>query len=95
LTIVIVTAVTAPGWSAIYSYVDPRVCFHRRDCLALQAQLFVGDAALEAAAASDAAHIVQGSSGPHVRMIQTALNLLDGAKLEADGAYGGLTGAAA
>jgi peptidoglycan hydrolase-like protein with peptidoglycan-binding domain len=62
--------------------------------LALQSQLFVGDAALEAAAASDAAHIAQGSSGPHVRKIQTALNLVDGAKLNADGAYGGLTSAA-
>jgi peptidoglycan hydrolase-like protein with peptidoglycan-binding domain len=62
--------------------------------LALQSRLFVGDAALEAAAASDAAHIVQGSSGPHVRKIQTALSLLDDAKLNADGSYGRLTAAA-
>jgi hypothetical protein len=95
LTTTIVTAVTAPGWSAIYSYVDPRFVSIGGDCLALHSPLFVSDSALEAAAASDAAHIVQGSSGPHVRKIQTALNLLDDAKLEADGAYGGLTGAAA
>jgi peptidoglycan hydrolase-like protein with peptidoglycan-binding domain len=62
--------------------------------LALQSRLFVGDTALEAAAASDAAHIVQGSSGPHVRKIQTGLNLLDDAKLNADGSYGRLTAAA-
>jgi hypothetical protein len=53
--------------------------------LALQSRLFVGDAALEAAAASDAAHIAQGSSGPHVRKIQTGLNLVDGAKLTQTG----------
>jgi peptidoglycan hydrolase-like protein with peptidoglycan-binding domain len=62
--------------------------------LALQSRLFVGDAALEAAAASDAAHIAQGSSGPHVRKIQTGLNLVDGASLNADGSYGHLTAAA-
>ena len=44
--------------------------------------------------ASDAAHIAQGSSGPHVRKIQTALNLVDDAKLNADGSYGRLTAAA-
>ena len=62
--------------------------------MALQSQLFAGDAALEAAAASDAAHIAQGSSGSHVRKIQTALNLLDDAKLGEDGAYGRLTATA-
>jgi hypothetical protein len=62
--------------------------------LALQSQLFFGDPALEAAAASDAAHIVQGSSGPHVRKIQTALNLVDAAGLDVDGAYGRFTSAA-
>ena len=62
--------------------------------MALQSRLFVGDSALEAAAASDAAHITQGSNGPHVRKIQTALNLLDDAKLNADGSYGRLTAAA-
>ena len=62
--------------------------------MALQSRLFVGDSALEAAANSDAAHITQGSSGPHVRKIQTALNLLDDAKLNADGSYGRLTAAA-
>jgi hypothetical protein len=94
LTIAIVTAVTAPDWSAIYSYVDPRFVSIGGDCSALHSRLFVGDAALEAAAASDAAHIAQGSSGPHVRKIQTGLNLVDGAKLNADGSYGRLTAAA-
>jgi hypothetical protein len=57
----------------------------------LSSQLFRGDPALEAAADDDAAHIVQGARGPHVVKIQTALNTLDDAGLDADGAYGPAT----
>jgi hypothetical protein len=57
----------------------------------LSSQLFRGDPALEAAADDDAAHIVQGARGPHVVKIQTALNTLDDAKLNPDGAYGPAT----
>ncbi|MBV9929692.1 MAG: hypothetical protein JO013_01950, partial [Alphaproteobacteria bacterium] len=46
--------------------------------MALLAKLFRGDAALEAAAQTDAGHIVPGSRGDHVAKIQTALNQLDG-----------------
>jgi hypothetical protein len=50
----------------------------------LQSELFRGEPKLEAAAVSDPAHIVPGATGPHVRKIQTALFLLDGAAI-ADG----------
>lgn len=56
--------------------------------MALLSTLFRGDAQLEAAGASDSAHITPGSRGPHVAKIQTALNRLDGAALEADGKFG-------
>ena len=56
--------------------------------MALTSKLFAGDQALEAAATRDAAHIQMGARGPHVEKIQTALNLLDGAGLKADSAYG-------
>jgi peptidoglycan hydrolase-like protein with peptidoglycan-binding domain len=62
--------------------------------LALRSRLFLGDSNLEAAASSDAAHITRGAQGPHVQKIQTALNLLDRAGLDTDGAYGDLTAAA-
>ena len=62
--------------------------------MALQSKLFRGDAKLEAAAVSDAAHIVQGAKGDHVRKIQLALNQLDGTDLDADGIYGAATAAA-
>jgi hypothetical protein len=39
----------------------------------LQSQLFRGDPKLEAAAVSDAAHIVLGTTGEHVRKMQRAL----------------------
>jgi peptidoglycan hydrolase-like protein with peptidoglycan-binding domain len=57
----------------------------------LQSRLFRGDAKLEAAAVSDPAHIMPGTSGDHVRKIQLALNRLDGADLDPDGRYGQAT----
>jgi hypothetical protein len=57
----------------------------------LSSQLFRGDPALEAAANDDSAHIIQGARGPHVVKIQTALNTLDDANLDADGVYGPAT----
>jgi hypothetical protein len=52
--------------------------------MGLQSDLFRGDPRLEAAAVSDPAHITFGSSGPHVRKIQTALVLLDDAAIDDD-----------
>jgi peptidoglycan hydrolase-like protein with peptidoglycan-binding domain len=60
----------------------------------LQSKLFSGDAKLEAAAISDAAHITQGDSGDHVRKIQLALSQIDGRELDVDGRYGPATAAA-
>ncbi|MEP6833241.1 MAG: hypothetical protein ABJB74_07595 [Gemmatimonas sp.] len=66
--------------------------------MALQSQLFSGDATLEAAAVSDPAHIKPGASGPHVGKIQTALILLDDAAISDDELqrtfYGSTTAAA-
>src|SRR5262245_17656831 len=62
--------------------------------MALQSQLFRGDAKLEAAAVSDPAHIVPGATGEHVRKIQLALIQLDGAAIDPDGKYGPATAAA-
>lgn len=62
--------------------------------VALQSRALAGDAELEAAAVSDPAHIVEGTSGDHVRKIQLALIQLDGASIEADGRYGPATAAA-
>ena len=62
--------------------------------MALQSQSFRGDPKLEAAAVSDPAHILPGSSGPHVGKIQQALIQLDGASLVQDSAYGPATAAA-
>lgn len=59
--------------------------------MALQSQLMSGDPQLEAALLADRSHIEPGASGPHVAKIQTALILLDGAELLADGIYGSLT----
>ena len=59
--------------------------------MALQSRLLRGDTKLEAAAVSDAAHIVQGAAGEHVRKIQTALIQLDGATIDADGKFGPAT----
>jgi peptidoglycan hydrolase-like protein with peptidoglycan-binding domain len=62
--------------------------------MALQSKLFSGDAKLEAAAVSDPAHILPGSTGPHVAKIQRALILLDDAKNSEDSVYGPATAAA-
>lgn len=62
--------------------------------MALQSQLFRGDAKLEAAAVSDPAHILPGARGPHVDKIQAALIQLDGAGIAQDAAYGPGTAAA-
>lgn len=50
----------------------------------LQSRLFRGDPKLEAAAVSDPAHIIPGSSGAHVGKIQAALVRLDGAVISPD-----------
>jgi hypothetical protein len=60
----------------------------------LLSRLFRGDAKLEAAAVNDAAHILQGARGEHVRKIQAALNLLNSAALIPDAVYGPQTAAA-
>ena len=62
--------------------------------MALQSKLFRGDSKLEAAAVSDPAHIMIGAKGDHVRKIQQALTILDGADIDHDGAYGHKTAAA-
>lgn len=62
--------------------------------MALKSKLFSGDPKLEAAAVSDPAHIVPGARGDHVSKIQLALIQLDGAVIDADGAYGPATAAA-
>jgi peptidoglycan hydrolase-like protein with peptidoglycan-binding domain len=62
--------------------------------MVLQSMLFGGDSKLEAAAVSDAAHIVPGSSGSHVKKIQLALIQLDDARIVPDGIYGKATAAA-
>jgi peptidoglycan hydrolase-like protein with peptidoglycan-binding domain len=62
--------------------------------MALQSTLLRGDTQLEAAAVSDAAHIVPGARGGHVAKLQRALNELDDAALAEDGVYGPGTAAA-
>jgi peptidoglycan hydrolase-like protein with peptidoglycan-binding domain len=62
--------------------------------MTLQSQLFRGDAKLEAAAVSDASHILQGAKGDHVKKIQLALIQLDGTAITPDGSYGPATAAA-
>lgn len=49
--------------------------------MALQSQLFRGDSALESCLVNDAAHVVEGTRGPHINKIQRALVLLDGAPI--------------
>jgi hypothetical protein len=60
--------------------------------MSLRSKLFRGDSKLEAAAASNPAHIVPGSVGDHVGKIQQALIELDGADIArnelAVGSYG-------
>lgn len=60
----------------------------------LQSQLFRGVPQLESCATSDAAHVTPGARGDHVLRIQQALNALDGAGLNPDGAYGPATASA-
>jgi hypothetical protein len=48
----------------------------------LVSKFFRGDSKLEACLVNDAAHVTQGASGEHVYKIQTALFVLDGAKIE-------------
>ncbi len=50
----------------------------------LNSTQFRDDPALEACATRDAAHITPGSSGPHVRKIQDALNRVDDAGIGSD-----------
>jgi hypothetical protein len=59
--------------------------------MGLQSKLFHGDPKLEAAAMSDPAHIMRGARGEHVRKIQLALIMLDGADIKPDGDYGPAT----
>jgi hypothetical protein len=51
--------------------------------MALQSKLFRNDHRLEACAVSDASHVVEGAVGEHVHKIQTALMLLDDARIDA------------
>src|SRR5690242_6341451 len=66
----------------------------RKPFMALSSNLFKGDQILEQTAVQDSAHVTPGSSGPHVRKIQTALNLLDQAGLTEDAVYGPRTATA-
>ncbi len=58
----------------------------------LHSQLFRGDSALEACLVHDAAHVVEGTRGPHVNKIQHALILLDGALIDGSEVSAGLYG---
>jgi len=50
--------------------------------MTLSSNLFRGNAALEACAVKDAAHVIPGASGDHVARIQLALSVLDGSKID-------------
>lgn len=50
--------------------------------MTLKSNLFAGDAKLETAAASHTGHITPGAVGPHVKKIQAALAVLDGAVID-------------
>jgi hypothetical protein len=58
----------------------------------LQSRLFRGDNALESCLVKDAAHLVEGTRGPHVSKVQHALVLLDGALIEGSEVSVGLYG---
>lgn len=64
----------------------------------LRSRLFSSNQRLQACAVSDPAHVVDGDTGEHVRLIQAALVGVDGADIasgERDGArYGASTAAA-
>ena len=50
--------------------------------MALTSEIFRGDKKLEACLQSDPAHVTPGTSGNHVAKVQTALMMLDGAKID-------------
>jgi len=50
--------------------------------MALISETFRGDKKLQACLLSDPAHVTQGASGEHVAKLQTALMMLDGAKID-------------
>lgn len=50
--------------------------------MGLTSRKFRGDAKLESCLVSDPAHLTPGTTGDHVSKIQTALMLLDGAKID-------------
>jgi peptidoglycan hydrolase-like protein with peptidoglycan-binding domain len=50
--------------------------------MALSSQTFRGDQKLEACLVSDPAHVTPGATGEHVAKLQTALMMLDGAKID-------------
>jgi peptidoglycan hydrolase-like protein with peptidoglycan-binding domain len=64
----------------------------------LISRIFRNDRKLEACLISDPAHLTQGATGEHVGKLQTALTILDGAKIEgkeiAAAVYGPSTAAA-
>ena len=50
--------------------------------MTLKSNLFAGDARLQACALSHPNHITPGATGPHVRKLQAALAVLDGAVID-------------
>jgi len=52
--------------------------------LPLQSELFKEDAALAACLVKDSAHVTKGARGQHVEKIQTALFILDAARIDPD-----------
>ena len=64
----------------------------------LQSRLFRGNAALEACLVKDSAHLIQGSRGEHVRLVQRALVYLGEKEISGQeyrqGIYGLTTAAA-
>jgi peptidoglycan hydrolase-like protein with peptidoglycan-binding domain len=64
----------------------------------LKSKLFSGNARLKACETQDPAHVLEGDSGEHVRLIQAALAAVDGADIDAGersaGRYGKSTSAA-
>lgn len=60
--------------------------------MALISKLFRGDKALEACQVNDSAHLVVGTKGPHVKKVQQALTLLEGALIDGNETDPGLYG---
>jgi peptidoglycan hydrolase-like protein with peptidoglycan-binding domain len=50
--------------------------------MALTSRKFSGDQKLEACLVNDSAHVTQGATGEHVMKLQTALMMLDDAKID-------------